>query len=162
MKLGLISDTHDHLDHIRSAASKFREHQVDLVIHAGDFSSPPAVKALEGLKTAGVFGNNDGEKLGIAKAFGKIGGRFEGDFLKIDVGGGSVALYHGTVPEIKEALGRCGLYRAVISGHTHIVENRLEGNTRMLNPGSAHGFGKQATIMIYDTEADRVDVIELG
>ena len=161
MKLGIISDTHDHLEHIRAAASKFRDRRVDLVIHAGDFTSPPAVKALEGLNIAGVFGNNDGEKLGIAKVFSKLGGRFQGDFLKVDVGGESVAVYHGTVPEIKEALGLCGLYRAVISGHTHKIENHLEGKTRMLNPGSAHGFGKQATIMIYDTEADLVDVIEL-
>ncbi len=64
MKLGIISDTHDHLDHIRKAAEEFRKQEVDLVIHAGDYTSPPAVKALEGLKTAGVFGNNDGEKKG--------------------------------------------------------------------------------------------------
>jgi len=31
----------------------------------------------------------------------------------------------------------------------------------MLNPGSAHGFDKAATIMIYDSDTDRVDVIEL-
>lgn len=161
MKLGLISDTHDHLDHIRSAAKHFRDRRVDLVIHAGDFTSPPAVKVLEGLRTGGVFGNNDGEKLGIAKAFQKIGGRLEGDFLKVEAGGEAIAVYHGTVPEIREALGRCGLYRAVISGHTHKLEDRREGRTRMLNPGSAHGFGKPATVMIYDTDTDRVDVIEL-
>ena len=161
MKLGLISDSHDHLDHIRRAAAEFRKQEVDLVIHAGDHVSPPAVRALQGLNMAGVFGNNDGEKLGISKAYDKIGGRFEGDFLKIEVGGEAIAVYHGTVPEIKEALGRCGLYRAVISGHTHEIENRLAGRTRLLNPGSAHGFGKSATIMIYDTDADRVDVIEL-
>jgi len=161
MKLGIISDTHDHLDHIRKAAAIFRKREVDLVVHAGDYTSPPAVMALDGLKTAGVFGNNDGEKLGIARVFGKIGGRFEGDFLKIDADGEAVAVYHGTVPEITEALGRCGLYRAVISGHTHKIANRLQGRTRMLNPGSAHGFGKSATIMIYDADADRAEVMEL-
>lgn len=161
MKLGIISDTHDHLDHIRRAAAEFRKREVDLVIHAGDYTSPPAVKALAGLKMAGVFGNNDGEKLGIARVFEKIGGRFEGDFLKIDADGEAIAVYHGTIPEITEALGRCGLYRAVISGHTHKIENRLQGRTRMLNPGSAHGFGKAATVMLYDTDSDRADVIEL-
>lgn len=161
MKIGIISDTHDHLDHIRRAATEFRKQEVDLVIHAGDYTSPPAVKALEGLKTAGVFGNNDGEKLGIARIFEKIGGHFEGDFLKIDVDGEAIAVYHGTIPEIKEALGRCGLYRAVITGHTHMIENHLEGRTRMLNPGSAHGFDKSATIMIYDSDTDHVEVIEL-
>lgn len=161
MKIGLISDTHDHLDHVRGAAQVFRDRKVDLVVHAGDFTSPPAVRALDGLAVAGVFGNNDGEKLGIAKAFEKIGGRFEGDFLRIDTDDGAVAVYHGTVPAIREALGRCGLYRAVISGHTHQVEDRLEGSTRMLNPGSAHGFGKRATIMLYDTGSDEVEVVEL-
>ncbi len=161
MKLGLISDTHDHFDHIRRAADIFREQEVDLVIHAGDYVSPPAIKAFNGLKIAGVYGNNDGEKLGIAKTFERIEGHFEGDFLKISVEGESIAVYHGTIPEIKEALGHCGLYRAVVSGHTHRIENYLEGRTRMLNPGSAHGFGKEATVMIYDTNTDSVDVIEL-
>ena len=161
MKIGIISDTHDHLEHIRRAAAEFRKQEVDLVVHAGDFTSPPAVKALDGLKTAGVFGNNDGDKLGIARMFERIGGRFQGDFLKIDIQGDAMAVYHGTAPEIKEALGRCGLYRAVITGHTHTIENRLEGRTRMLNPGSAHGFDNVATIMIYDWDADDVNVIEL-
>jgi len=161
MRIGLISDTHDHLEHIDQAARVFGEQAVDLVVHAGDFTSPPAVKALDGLKTAGVFGNNDGEKLGIARVFQKIGGRIEGDFLKIQIDGEAIAVYHGTVPEITDALGRCGLYRAVVSGHTHKIEDRLEGKTRMLNPGSAHGFDKRATIMIYDTDTDSVDLLEL-
>ena len=162
MKLGIISDTHDHLNHVHRAVELFRNHGIDLLLHAGDYTSPPVIKALAGLPAAGVFGNNDGEKLGIARTFEKIGGTFEGDFLKIDIAGQQpVAVYHGTVPEIKEALGHCGLYLAVITGHTHVIENRLIGKTRMLNPGSAHGFDREATAMIYDTDEDRVDVITL-
>ena len=160
MKRGLISDSHDHIENIRKAAEIFREREVELVIHAGDYTSPPALKVLAGLKTAGVLGNNDGETLGIAKVFEKSGGLFKGDFLKLDIEGKTIAVYHGTIPEIREALGRCGLYHAVISGHTHKMENYLEGETRMLNPGSAHGFDKEASIMIFDTLSDEVEVIK--
>ena len=42
MKIGIISDSHDHVDNIRRAVSVFREASVELVIHAGDIVSPPA------------------------------------------------------------------------------------------------------------------------
>ncbi|MBF0371609.1 MAG: metallophosphoesterase [Magnetococcales bacterium] len=161
MKIGLISDTHDHLQHIRLAAGIFKERGVDLVIHAGDFCSPPAALALEGLPVAAVFGNNDGEKLGMAKMFQRIEGRLEGDFLEVESEAGPVAVYHGTVAAILESLIQCGKYRAVVSGHTHKPVNEQVGKTLVLNPGSAHGFGGAATVMVVDLVSGAAELIEL-
>ncbi|MEO5376565.1 MAG: YfcE family phosphodiesterase [Magnetococcus sp. DMHC-6] len=161
MKIGLISDSHDHLDHIGKAAQLFKERGVDLVIHAGDFISPPAILALDGLTVAAVFGNNDGEKLGLAKMFAKIQGRLEGDFLELETEEGLLAVYHGTVSSLKRSLIDSGRYRAVVCGHTHTPENRLQGNTWVLNPGTAHGFGMRATVMVVETHDWSVELIDL-
>ncbi|OSM05324.1 metallophosphoesterase [Magnetofaba australis] len=163
MKLGLISDTHDHVEHVRQAVDLFQQRGVDLTIHCGDISSPFIIRALRGLPVAGVLGNNDGEKYGLARAYADIGGRFGGDFMTLDLTEPDkrAAVYHGTVPAITRALGLSGEYDLVITGHTHHPVNELIGTTRMLNPGSCHGYGKRATVMIFDTCQDHADVIEL-
>ncbi|MBF0159538.1 MAG: YfcE family phosphodiesterase [Magnetococcales bacterium] len=161
MKIGIISDSHDHLEHMQLVADVFRSEQVDLVVHAGDFVSPSMALALSGLPVSAVFGNNDGEVLGLLKVFKKISGHIEGDFLEIEAPEGMIALYHGTVRPIKEALVLSRQYHAVICGHTHRIENRYEGKTRVLNPGTLHGFGGQASYILYDTAQDDVRVMLL-
>ncbi len=161
MKIGLISDSHDNLEQVRKAAELFRQRGVDQVLHAGDFISPPAIKAMAGLPLAAVLGNNDGEKLGLAKTFDTLGGRLEGECLVFDTPEGTIALYHGVTPAILDGLVLSGQHLAVVSGHTHKVVDRREGKTRVLNPGTAHGFGGPATVMIYDTTADEVTLITL-
>ena len=161
MKIGLISDSHDHLDHIRKAAALFRERGVEQVLHAGDFICPSAILALEGLQVAAVLGNNDGETLVLAKTFDRIGGRCESQCLVLETPEGTVALYHGTSRAVLDGLIHSGLHLAVVSGHTHVPLDGREGNTRVLNPGTAHGFGDAATVMIYDTVTDGVELIAL-
>lgn len=161
MKIGILSDSHDHLDNIHKAAQLFRERGVDQVLHAGDIISPPMVLALEGLKVQAVCGNNDGEVRGLTATFAKIGGKLEEDVLEVDTPEGKIAVYHGTYRAILDALIHSGKYLAVISGHTHKPVNRKEGTTKILNPGTAHGFGKDATVMVYDTQTDQADIITL-
>ncbi|MBF0284984.1 MAG: YfcE family phosphodiesterase [Magnetococcales bacterium] len=161
MKLGLISDSHDHIAHVEKAAEIFHQRQVEMVLHAGDMCSPPAIKPLKGLKLAGVFGNNDGETVGLLRLFEKLGGRLEGEFLELDLPEGKLALYHGTVPPLRESLMRGGLYRFVVLGHTHRGERLQHGETTILNPGTAHGFGGPATIMLFDTLTGVEELITL-
>lgn len=161
MKIGLISDSHDHLDNVRKAAHIFRERHVERVIHAGDFISPPSILCLEGLAVHGVYGNNDGERLGLVKMFKKIDGQLAEEVLEMDTPEGQIAVYHGTVPAVLNALIHSQNYSVVVCGHTHHTVDRLEGKTRVLNPGTAHGFGKEATVMLYDTATAQAEIIPL-
>ncbi|MBF0097237.1 MAG: YfcE family phosphodiesterase [Magnetococcales bacterium] len=163
MKLGLISDSHDHIVHIARAAQIFREKNVDGVVHAGDIVSPAALRVLEGLTLYVVCGNNDGERMGLLKTVEKLGGKLASDLLEMDLPkAGRAAVYHGTVPAMLEALLRSQIYDLVISGHTHKIVDRQVGKTRVLNPGTAHGFGKKATIMVYDTLTAQAELISLA
>ncbi|NGZ06402.1 MAG: metallophosphoesterase family protein [Magnetococcales bacterium] len=163
MKIGLIADSHDHLEHLARVMVWFRERGVTRILHAGDMVCPATVLTMTGCDVAAVFGNNDGERAGLQRAFAAIGGRLEGEFLEMEgpAGLGPLALYHGTVPRLRAALIASGTYRAVITGHTHKVVNHLEGSTLVLNPGTLHGFGQQATAMIYDDAAHAVELLEL-
>ncbi len=163
MQFGLISDSHDHILHMEQAVELFRVRGVKKILHAGDFVSPPTIVTMMGFEVSAVFGNNDGEKVGLLKAYEKIGGHLQGEFLEMDAPGGQgiMALYHGTVAAFLESSILCGKYRVIISGHTHRPVNELVGGTLVLNPGTAHGFGQSATVMIYDDATHTAELIEL-
>jgi hypothetical protein len=159
MLIGLISDTHDHVDHIKKAVRIFKERKVDLILHAGDYCSPFTVPFFEGLPLKGIFGNNDGDKYLLISKFQSIGAEIAGDFLSLEVGGLKVALYHGTYPEITASLCESSRYDVVISGHTHETVKKQVGNTLWINPGTANGFDDKATIAFLETK-DRSVVFE--
>lgn len=128
-----------------------KKQEVDLVIHAGDFCSPFAVLPFQGLNLVGVFGNNDGDIYRIMDKFNDIGATHAGEFLDFREDGLRFAVYHGTQPSITDALIKCGTYDVVIAGHTHEKVLRKEGKTTFINPGTAHGFDKEASFVIFDT-----------
>ena len=161
MILGLISDSHDHIENLDKAAQIFLQRGVDRVIHAGDFVSPPALRCLQALPVYAVHGNNDGEQAGLRNIAGKMGATLEEEVLEMEIPGGRLCAYHGTVPAILTALIRSQEYTVVVTGHNHKVVDRMEGKTRVLNPGTAHGFGKEATIMVYDSVTGTVEILSL-
>lgn len=161
MLVGLISDSHDHLPHIRMAVDIFKHREVKLVLHAGDFCSPFTIPPFEGLNLKGVFGNNDGDYYILLRQFNKIGAEHLGTFGELEIDGCKVALYHGTDAPITAALEKGGDYDIVVSGHTHQKKVKQEDGTLSINPGSAHGFNETATVALLDTESREVKMVEL-
>jgi putative phosphoesterase len=161
MKLGIISDSHDHIDNIARSIRIFRDRGVAYVLHLGDYVNPNSVRAFQGIKLVGIFGNNDGDKLRLMTACNEISGEIKGEFYEFEEAGLKFACYHGTELSIKDALVKCSTYDVVLSGHTHTYENIRIGKTLVLNPGTSHGFGDKATIMIFDTLTMRAELIEL-
>jgi putative phosphoesterase len=162
MLIGLISDSHDHVPHIRQAVEIFKKRKVKLVLHAGDFCSPFTVPPFEGLQMKGVFGNNDGDHYLLMKKFSDIGAECLGTFGELEIDGRKIALYHGTDAPITAALEQCGNYDVVVSGHTHEKKAEMVDGALAINPGTAHGFDDLATIAFLDMETLDVRFEELG
>lgn len=162
MLIGLISDTHDHVPHIQKAVQIFTERKAALIIHAGDYCSPFTIPHFKGLNLKGIFGNNDGDRYLLMKKFEEIEAEILGDFTELQLGGLKLALYHGTYPEITNALVMCGVYDVVISGHTHAKVHKTIKGTLHINPGTAHGFDGEATVAILDTETQKTEFIKLN
>lgn len=161
MKIGIISDTHDHLEHIEKAVSYFKTNDIALVIHAGDYCSPFSVLPFNGLNLVGVFGNNDGDHYRLINAFNSINATMTGEFFDFVEDDIHFAVYHGTQQKIKDALVKCGSYDVVICGHTHQKELLETNKTLFINPGTANGLGKEASFAVYDTESRKADFIIL-
>jgi putative phosphoesterase len=161
MKIGIMSDSHDHIENIKKCVALFREKEVEFVIHLGDFVNPNSVRAMKGLKLVAVFGNNDGDIFRLMHAFHEIDGRIKGDFHEFEADNIRFAAYHGTEPGITDALIECGKYDVVMYGHTHVCVNSQSEKTLVLNPGTSHGFGDSATIMVFDTKSRTPEIISL-
>ena len=162
MLIGVISDTHEHLENIEKAKKLFASRGASPVIHLGDYCAGPSVRAMKGMKVIGILGNNDGDPLRIQKNFQEIGAEFRWQFCVLELGGLRIACYHGTESEITESLIDSGRYDVVLSGHTHHSKVETRGNTLALNPGSAHGFEEEAPMVaILDTKTKKAEILPL-
>ena len=50
IKIGVFSDSHDHMENIRKAIEIFLEQKVEKIVHCGDIVAPFMVRAMSELK----------------------------------------------------------------------------------------------------------------
>lgn len=163
--LGLISDTHDNLKAVDQALKIFKDYNVKLILHAGDWVAPFTLKRLAqaGIKIIGVFGNNDGEKRLLLEFAKKFNVDLNTEIATININDKNIALIHGTSSIIVEALARSNMFDVVVYGHTHKKELRRIGKTLLINPGEACGYlSGEATVAILDVETMDVKFLTLN
>ena len=165
MKIGVISDTHDHIENARKAVKIFNDQGIAYCFHAGDIVSPfMAPKVFKELKARfiGVFGNNDGELLFLKEKFAEINGELKTIQYSIELEGKKIALFHMLEPAIFDAVVQSNKFAVIICGHTHEASTKRIGNTLVINPGEACGYltGK-ATAAILDLTQMKAELITL-
>ncbi len=150
MKIGVISDTHDNLPKIRSAVEIFKRECVDFVIHAGDIIAPfSIVPFMEmGIEWKGVFGNNDGERKGLAE---KSEGRVVAQPLRLMLADRRILVVHEPQNISEQDYPD---YDVIVYGHTHKKDISHRGQALVINPGEACGYlTGSATMVILDTDS---------
>ncbi|EKQ54671.1 MAG: phosphoesterase, MJ0936 family [Methanobacterium sp. Maddingley MBC34] len=159
--IGIMSDSHDHLEAIRAAVEIFNQAKVDLVVHAGDLISPFTSKEFDKLQAPleAIFGNNDGERRGLRLAYAELC-TLE-DFKELEVDGRKIAVIHGTNESMVDALRKSGKYDLVIRGHTHRTEI-VKGQTMVINPGETCGYVSGVkTVILLDTHDLSWEAVQL-
>ncbi len=162
--IGILSDSHDNMNAIRKAVEFFNEKEVKAVLHAGDLISPFTARAFKELKSKFyfVFGNNDGDKLTLAKRFEEIGATVCGDFGDLIIDGLHIALLHGTDEALVKALAKSGEFDVVIRGHSHGPGVKIIEGTPVINPGECSGvLSGKATVAILEVANLNVEITEL-
>ena len=163
MKIGVISDSHDNLMNIKKAVEVFSTNGVEALIHGGDFCSPFTLAEFKplsekGMKMYAVFGNNDGDRVLLARR-GEGFCTFADGSLVVTLGNRRIVVLH--YPDLAEDLFRLGSYDLVIYGHNHTI--RVEGgNKKLLNPGTSSGYlAPRATVAIVETEGMGVEIVTI-
>jgi putative phosphoesterase len=160
-RIGLISDTHSHLE--ESVFDYFES--CDEIWHAGDIGNAEVVNRLEAFRPLrAVYGNIDD---------GLLRRRFPED-LRFVVEGVEVFMTHiGGYPGRYNRRVRAILQEnppdLYICGHSHILKVMPDKKLNFLhvNPGAAgnHGFHQMKTIVRFSLEAGKIkdfEVVELG
>jgi len=154
MKIGIIADTHDNLPLIKKCIEFMSSEKIDLLIHAGDFVAPFALKALKTLscKKIAVFGNNDGEKTGLSSMIKDMEGEIFNPPHILLVDNKKIIITHNP-DSIDIALLKKEKPQIVIYGHTHSPEIKKEDGILYINPGEASGWlSNISTVAILETE----------
>ena len=155
--IGILSDTHDNRASIHRAVDLFNASGCSLVVHAGDYIAPFTAQEFERLACPflGVFGNNDGDKNGLRKAYEKVGSLY-GPPHEFTHAGRRLVVMHET-DYVDEYLAREDIV-AVIFGHTHQIEVTA-GKPLLLNPGECCSWiTGRSTVMILDLSTMEVRV----
>ena len=165
MLIGIMSDSHDNVQGTRKALKAFRERRVQLILHAGDMIGSGNCYSFEGIAVPLklVFGNNDGDRVGLVRDFAGVGGEYLGDFGEIDADGKKIAMLHGTDESLVKAVVASQIYDIVVRGHNHRFEATMSGKTLLVNPGEIWGnFTGLSSVAVLDTSTMNVEMIELG
>lgn len=154
MKIAVLSDSHDHLDHLAAVLAAVAEEKAEHLLFLGDFCAPFTLTALaEGFSgpVDCIPGNNDGDPLHMSKiAAGHPHVTLHGQLAELEIAGRKIALNH--YPDIAVRLAESQAYDAVFSGHDHRRYIHPTGRTLWANPGEIMGRYKVVSFGIYDTD----------
>jgi putative phosphoesterase len=162
MLIGIFADSHDHLDHIRRAVTLFNDAGCELVVFAGDLVSSFAVPPLRDLKCKVIacYGDNEGNKIGVAAGMRIIGVLGEPPFGFKTPDGLRILLTHmdRTLRDLD------GEFDVAIYAHTHKPSITHDANGRLfINPGETSGWSYgNPTVALLETSTMQARIVPLN
>ena len=163
MKIGILSDTHNHVENLQKALAVFKKRQIEVLIHCGDVNTPETAVNLTGFQLHYVYGNTDHAQMHIGSVIrdlhpqNSVGLVYTGE-----IDGVKLAATHGHLLTELEKLILDGRYRYVFHGHTHQRRDEMIGETRVINPGALGGTQYETrSICILDLQTNALEFIDV-
>jgi putative phosphoesterase len=160
MRLGIISDTHGHVELARPAVRLFESLDVETVLHAGDIGSVEVVELFSPWPTHFVFGNCDEDHAALRSAIEAAGQTCHGEFGDFELAGARIALLHSHDRRRFRQCCDSGHYRLVCYGHTHVAAIDRRGEMLVVNPGAIYRATPHS-IAIVELPALNATIVEL-
>ena len=137
MRVGVVSDTHNHLANVASLVALFNAAAVDRGVHTGDVTQAKTLNAFAALDAplCGVYGNNDVEREALDAACREHGYRWSEPGLELDWAGRRIVVVH----DPRDVDGRAADYDLLLHGHTHRHVLERNGEVLTFNPGECAG-----------------------
>ena len=165
MKIGIISDIHENFHNLILALQEMERQNVTQILCLGDLMNAGIAKLLiaQHIPTYLIWGNNDGEKVEITLASQRENSSLTVavntyDFLEFD--GRKIFISH--YDDLAKPMALSGEFDAVFFGHNHIQSSEIIDGCHVVNPGEICAMKtKKATLAIYNTSINEVEIIEL-
>ncbi|MEO8603645.1 MAG: YfcE family phosphodiesterase [bacterium] len=138
MRIGVISDTHNHLPNVRRIVALLNAARVERVVHTGDITQAKTLAVLAGLDAplVGVYGNNDrGERQALEDAAAGYDMVLSDPPLELLLATRRVLVMHE--PRDLDTDGASA--QVVLHGHTHRYRMDRGGGRLVFNPGECAG-----------------------
>ncbi len=161
MIVGILSDTHDHVDAMAAAMELLRAGRAEFYIHCGDVGSSAVLDHLAGVPAAFVWGNNDWDREKLERYAARLEIGCHGALADLELDGKTFAVIHGDDLRLRHALLTAQRHDYLLQGHTHVRHDERVGRTRIINPGALHR-ARQKTVALLDTATDRLRFLPLG
>ena len=160
MKIGILSDSHNHVERIRMAVQMLQEAGANVLVHCGDLATTEIVTECAVLPFYFVFGNHDADNVPALRSAAveckAVCLEWAGEF---SVSNKRVGVTHGHLTmDLQPLLDSHPDY--LLSGHSHQAHDRMSGTTRRINPGALYRATKY-TVAILDVDADDVEFLEV-
>lgn len=162
MKIGLISDTHNHLRESRRALDLLVARGARHLVHCGDAGEDvvdllSAVCREHGIGAHLAIGNCDRAHLEDAPFLTSPAGIERAEAPEFVLAGKRCLVVHGDRAEVLRQALESGRFDYVFTGHTHAPADQRRGKTRLLNPGSvARPRAGPPTVALLDLETELV------
>jgi putative phosphoesterase len=160
MLIGILSDTHGHVEITTAAVALLKQKGAEYFIHCGDVGSEAVLDQLAGLEAAFVFGNTDWDSDGLARYASHIGVKCCDRFADLTLGGKRFAVLHGDDATLRQRILIAQNHDYLLQGHTHVRMDDRAGKTRLINPGALYR-ARHKTVATLDTGTDRLTFIEV-
>jgi putative phosphoesterase len=161
MRVGILSDTHDHIDALKTALDMLRGAKVEYFIHCGDVGGERVLDQLAGLPCTFIWGNNDFDVAALEEYAARLGLSCGGRFAELNLGGKSFAVIHGDDAMLKRRILAEARFDYLLQGHTHVFRSEKIGRTHLINPGALYRASPKTAAWL-DTETSQVHRFVVG
>jgi putative phosphoesterase len=165
MKLGLLSDTHGHLERTERALSLLHEQGAEHFIHCGDIGSDLVLDLLLGVTADGtpltvVPGNVDEWDPGFMRYARSLGFTLS-PIERISLHDRTFAVHHGHQSHSLQQLLTDPDVEILFTGHTHIARDEQVGHVRVINPGAVYRASIPSVAVLDTGIGDALTYLEL-
>lgn len=163
MKIGILSDTHNHHPNTQAALDTLRARGVTRLVHCGDIASAETVLLFAGWDVTFVFGNMDSLRGPLVDAARLIGAPPPLLSREIEIEGRRIGVVHGNDQSLLYRMMIGGRLDYLCHGHTHQRRNELRSayGVRLINPGALGGSQPQSrSVAVLDVLSGELEFIE--
>lgn len=139
MRIGVISDTHNHLPNVARIVELLNAAGVERVVHTGDITQAATLEVLARLDAPllGVYGNNDvGERPALAAAALRLGIALAEPPFEVTLAERRIVVVHDP-RMLEDAFVRD--HQVALHGHTHRHVLERSEDRLVFNPGECAG-----------------------
>jgi putative phosphoesterase len=162
MKIAVISDIHDHDEHLQWFFTEISKREISYVFGLGDYCSADIIQKLTAtpLPIFAVWGNNDHDKQSMC-----LTTQSHHHFILTDDTFGEITLnekryFLSHYPEPAENAARSHDFDAVFYGHLHHARHEKIGSVPIINPGKFATYPNNiVSFAIFDTVSEKTEMI---